>query len=168
MAIYAKIENGEVTQYPLYEGDLQNLFPQYVYPLDYNQDKNNGLIAPEGYVRIVHTWPKDIDLYSKLVEGKPTLINGEWTQTWERVSFTAEECEQHIVMLAAGIIEQRNALLNRSDKFVMPDRWEKYDEHTKREWADYRQALRDVTDQVNYPKEVEWPIEPSVFIINSF
>lgn len=168
MAIYAKIENGEVTEYPLYEGDLQKLFPQYTFPLDYNQDKNNGLIAPEGYARIVHTGPKLVDIYSNYKEVTPTLVDGEWTQTWEVFSMTAEEREQYAGMLAVNLRDQRDALLNRSDKFVMPDRWEKYDDQTKLEWADYRQALRDITDQVNFPKEVEWPIEPSVFIINSF
>lgn len=27
-------------------------------------------------------------------------------------------------------------------------------------WADYRQALRDVPDQVGFPADVAWPVEP--------
>jgi hypothetical protein len=28
------------------------------------------------------------------------------------------------------------------------------------EWAAYRQALRDVTDQVGFPENVDWPTAP--------
>jgi hypothetical protein len=28
------------------------------------------------------------------------------------------------------------------------------------EWATYRQALRDVTDQVGFPENVNWPVKP--------
>lgn len=168
MAIYAKIENGEVTQYPLYEGDLQREHPEYIYPLDANEEANNGLIAPEGYVRIVHTQPVIPDVYYRLIEEYPVLTNGEWVQTWRYEPMTAEEQETYAAELAYMIREQRNALLKKSDEFVVADRWEYYSAQTKKEWADYRQGLRDITDQVNFPKSVDWPIEPSVFVINSF
>jgi len=29
------------------------------------------------------------------------------------------------------------------------------------EWSDYRQALRDITDQAGFPGNVEWPEEPT-------
>jgi len=28
------------------------------------------------------------------------------------------------------------------------------------EWLDYRQALRDITEQSGFPEEIEWPQEP--------
>ena len=28
------------------------------------------------------------------------------------------------------------------------------------EWLDYRQALRDITEQTGFPEEIEWPQEP--------
>jgi len=28
------------------------------------------------------------------------------------------------------------------------------------EWVDYRQALRDITEQTGFPEEIEWPQEP--------
>jgi hypothetical protein len=28
------------------------------------------------------------------------------------------------------------------------------------EWADYRQALRDITQQEGFPRSVEWPVSP--------
>lgn len=31
----------------------------------------------------------------------------------------------------------------------------------KQAWADYRQALRDVTDQPSFPLSVEWPEQPA-------
>jgi hypothetical protein len=168
MAIYAKIENGEVTKYPLYEGDLQKEFPQYTFPLDSNEDINNGLIAPESYARIVHNDRPKFDIFSIQTEVTPTLVDGEWVQTWESTPMTAEQREECAGHLAIQIRAKRDYLLDISDKSVTSDRWEKYDEQTKREWADYRQALRDVTDQSTFPADVEWPIEPSVFVINLF
>lgn len=35
-------------------------------------------------------------------------------------------------------------------------------EATRAAWAEYRQALRDVTTQAGYPQAVEWPAEPGV------
>lgn len=30
------------------------------------------------------------------------------------------------------------------------------------EWSEYRQALRDITEQVGFPDNVDWPTEPTV------
>jgi hypothetical protein len=167
MAIYAKIENGVAVEYPLYEGDLQKIFTQYVFPLDSNIEVN-GIVAPEGYAAVKSTQAKMDDVFSYYTIGMPVLVDGEWCQTWQATPMTAEQKEEHKTYLAITIREKRNQLLAESDKFVVVDRWEKYDQQVKTEWADYRQALRDITEHAEFPVNVEWPIEPSVFIINSF
>lgn len=53
----------------------------------------------------------------------------------------------------------RNGLLADSDKEVLPDRLTKTSTAFK-EWAEYRQALRDITDQEGFPYEVIWPNRP--------
>jgi hypothetical protein len=30
----------------------------------------------------------------------------------------------------------------------------------KKAWAEYRQALRDLTDQAGWPSDIKWPVEP--------
>jgi hypothetical protein len=61
---------------------------------------------------------------------------------------------------AAGIRQQRDRLLAETDWIVIM--------HTEKggsiplEWATYRQALRDITDHVNFPhlQEADWPTKP--------
>lgn len=50
----------------------------------------------------------------------------------------------------------RARLLNESDWTQLPD----VPLETKSAWADYRQALRDITEQPGFPKNVVWPEKP--------
>jgi len=51
---------------------------------------------------------------------------------------------------------KRDQLLKASDWSQLPDAAVK----DQQAWSEYRQALRDLTDQPNFPKDVEWPKEP--------
>ena len=59
-----------------------------------------------------------------------------------------------VVLVAA----QRNRLLVASDWASLPD--VPMTPEKRSEWAAYRQALRDITDQPGYPLEVVWPVQP--------
>lgn len=63
--------------------------------------------------------------------------------------------------LAERIRRDRDEKLEETDFFVMPD----YPSDPKdlEEVKTYRQALRDITKQSGFPKEVTWPELPSVF-----
>lgn len=54
------------------------------------------------------------------------------------------------------IREERNALLRGSDFTMLEDAPVK----DKVKWKEYRQALRDITKQKGFPKEVIWPVAP--------
>lgn len=51
---------------------------------------------------------------------------------------------------------RRSCLLKETDWTQLPD----VPLATKTAWATYRQQLRDITDQPNYPFEIEWPESP--------
>ena len=51
---------------------------------------------------------------------------------------------------------ERNRLLAATDWTQLPD----VPEGTRLLWADYRQALRDITDQPGFPYEITWPTAP--------
>jgi hypothetical protein len=59
--------------------------------------------------------------------------------------------------LKSIIRSERDLLLKETDWTQLPD----VPESTKQKWAEYRQALRDVTDQPNFPQSVTWPTKPS-------
>lgn len=55
-----------------------------------------------------------------------------------------------------GVISQRNQLLSESDWSQLGD----IPSATKMKWKDYRQGLRDITEQAGYPLNVIWPDKP--------
>ena len=55
---------------------------------------------------------------------------------------------------------RRDVYLQRSDIYVLVDRWETYTEEQKNEWKVFRQALRDLPSQPEYPDTFDWPSSP--------
>ena len=64
------------------------------------------------------------------------------------------------IVMAATIRAQRNSLLMDSDKTQLLD-FPATDE-TRKQFAKYRQALRDLPEQKNFPFEIEWPEQPII------
>ena len=61
---------------------------------------------------------------------------------------------------------RRNVYLEKSDSYVFPDRWEDYTIEQKQAWKDYRQALRDIPQQPEYPTVINWPVTPDSINFN--
>lgn len=83
---------------------------------------------------------------STLDEANRTL-----TKTYNVVPFSAHELslmERH----------RRNVLLENTDSLVLVDRWESYDDIKKENIRTYRQLLRDVPSQENFPYNIDWPV----------
>ena len=54
---------------------------------------------------------------------------------------------------------QRVSLLEETDWIVI--KYLDIGEPVPQEWSDYRQALRDITEQAGFPGNVDWPTEPT-------
>lgn len=54
----------------------------------------------------------------------------------------------------------RNSILNKTDRFLIQDR--PIDDTTKSELLNYRQQLRDLTNQPGFPTNITWPVPPQV------
>lgn len=76
-------------------------------------------------------------------DGNPVLVN--------RPEPTLED-------LARAAREKRNALLADTDYIMMPD----YPLSDKTDVEEYRQALRDITNQPNFPETITWPVVPEI------
>ena len=68
--------------------------------------------------------------------------------------------EQLLATLTANVRNRRNQLLKDSDWTQLSDVQESLDADKKTAWATYRQALRDITSQPGFPKDVTWPTTP--------
>lgn len=58
------------------------------------------------------------------------------------------------------IRKKRDMLLEKSDVYILPDRWEVMRQDEKTEWITYRQNLRDITENFSDPSEIVWPTIP--------
>lgn len=54
----------------------------------------------------------------------------------------------------------RDVLLFESDVYVTVDRWSTYTVEKQKEWALYRQLLRDIPQKFSDPNDIEWPVKP--------
>lgn len=152
--MYARIELDQIVEYPLYEVDIQRRFPELDYPL------NSESTLPESYVRVTPN-PIGVQDYSlKYSEGLPLLILSEYVQSWVTTPLSPEELTAQEPEVAAQVRNRRNSLLLQSDIWVVADRWAGYSEAQRTLYADYRQALRDISAQPGFPYSVTWPTSP--------
>ena len=69
--------------------------------------------------------------------------------------------EKNRQLMAEAARSQRDAFLIASDIHVLPDRWAAMSDEQKAGWSTYRQALRDVPAQVEFPINIAWPTQPT-------
>ncbi|MCT4701237.1 phage tail assembly chaperone [Enterobacteriaceae bacterium H20N1] len=60
---------------------------------------------------------------------------------------------------AEEVRQRRDMLLAASDWVVL--RAQETGEPVDKEWAEYRQNLRDISEQAGYPFKIHWPGQPS-------
>ena len=143
---YAKIKNGAVAEYPVYEGEIRLRHPNVSFP--------SPFVAPEGYVPVADVVPPAYDYRKNVNEGTPVLANGIWTRNWIVSDASDAEIAQRTEAQWTIIRDQRNAQLAASDWTQLPDA-----NVDAAAWAAYRQELRDITTQEN-PFEIVWPTAP--------
>jgi len=80
----------------------------------------------------------------KLVDGKYISL----TQQQIKLIYAEED-----LLLPYLVRSQRDNLLAQSDVHALADR-------ITPEWASYRQALRDITEQAGFPNNITWPVRP--------
>jgi hypothetical protein len=87
------------------------------------------------------------------ITSEPVPPSGEPMTTEEKIAFVCGLNEMKRVMR-----EERNKRLTASDWTQLSD--SPLDSTAKASWATYRQDLRDVPEQTEFPTEITWPVEP--------
>jgi len=149
--MYALIQDNMVQTYPYWIAQLRKDHPNTSFP----KNPNEELLAEWNMVRVYPADRPEVDHTKNVTEGTPALQNGKWVQVWNITDATAEEVEQRTEAQAQTIRAQRNVKLSASDWTQVADA-----PVNKQSWADYRQALRDITAQAGFPWSVEWPTKP--------
>lgn len=125
-----------------------------------NYNKNTELLSADGYLPVVvieeATTEKPIIKYRQL--------NGRIEQYAEAapVPSVPEPTEEQQEMQVRAA---RNSLLDLCDWTQLPDA--PLTAEQKQEWAEYRQALRDVPEQTGFPENVVWPSTPETEASNA-
>jgi hypothetical protein len=104
-------------------------------------------------------------------DGATQDANGNWVKAWKVVDMFQDTTEDGVTTTkaeheaayqadldakaAASVRTQRDAELSESDWMVIKSAETGIALAT--EWATYRQALRDITEQAGFPNTVEWP-----------
>jgi hypothetical protein len=149
MTTYARIENGVAVEFPLYEGDLANRFPDLLFPMD-----THGTPIPDGYVVVKGTNPPYNLAYTYAL-GVPTIQDGVWATNWIETPRSDEEKARIQSAVEDGVRSDRNVRLAKSDWTQLADA-----PVDAASWVPYRQALRDITTQPGFPWTVTWPESP--------
>lgn len=87
----------------------------------------------------------------------PVFEDGRWVQHWEVVTIDSETAQDNYDNKASQIRQQRDQYLQETDWTQgkdIPDSVSKF-------WAPYRQQLRDITNQSEFPSNVIWPEKPA-------
>lgn len=93
----------------------------------------------------------------QLIPGQVTSPEQE-TIPWIVLDLTPEEQEFRLEEAARIARDERNFMLLSSDYIFCTD----VTIENREAWMQYRQALRDVPSQPNFPKEYEWPARPQI------
>jgi hypothetical protein len=147
--MYLRIVNNTTT-YPYTIKNLRDSLPNVSLPANLS---NEQLIEWDMYEVQFSAAPND---YTKnIIEGTPTLIDGNYYQNWIQTDATESEIQQRLEDKWFEIREIRNQLLMECDWTQLSD----ISTEIKSLWSSYRQDLRDITNQTN-PFNIIWPVKP--------
>jgi hypothetical protein len=139
---HLKITNGQPEIYSI--GQLRRDNPNTSFP----KSPSDALLAEWGvYPYTMQDRPEYDHLTQTIKQTALAEVNGAWTQGWEVNNQPAED-------VGRNIRSQRDNLLSQTDWMALSDVTMTPD------WATYRQALRDVTEQAGFPFAVIWPTKP--------
>lgn len=144
IAMYAKIKNQQVIQFPYSLGSFRAENPGTSFPASIP----DSTLAEFGVYPVASTPAPTFNPQTHRLVSHPELLGNVWTQVWQAEQLSVEKATNNIRA-------QRNQLLADCDWTQLPDA-----PVDAAAWATYRQALRDISSQPDFPWNVTWPTEP--------
>lgn len=151
--MYVKIINGAVAAYPYSADDLKADNPNVSFPVN----PTDADLVDFNAATVQETAAPTVGYAKNVVEGVPALQGGVWVQTWDVTDASADEVNARVADQWGYVRDERNAKLAACDWTQLGDA--PLTDAQKTEWADYRQALRDITTQAD-PFNITWPTAP--------
>jgi hypothetical protein len=140
--MFIKLTNGAPKNYTI--GQLRRDNPQVSFPKDIPAE----VLATFDVHPVKRTSAPEHDTLTQLIRAiDPLQVDGEWVQQWEILGLPEDQA-------AENVRAHRGYLLSETDWMALSDNT------MTPAWADYRQALRDLTAQEDFPYSVVWPTKP--------
>jgi hypothetical protein len=147
-----QIQEGKPTGHAVLESNFRQLFPNTSFP----KFLTPKAVESFGFGMYDFASQPKPGKYQKVVEVEPVKDEqGIYRQTWAVVDMNDEEKIAEDERKAEEVRSERNEKLLASDWTQIADV-----PVDKQAWSSYRQALREVPDQVGFPWSVEWPTQP--------
>lgn len=150
---YAKIINGEVIKFPFHMADLITENPNVSFP----ETQTLELFASYNVYPVTRLpEPNNWDSRTQKLFESTELNNveGNWVVGWDIVEKTEEEISYYDAQTTEFVRRERTRRLAETDWMALSD------VILSSEWAEYRQALRDVPTQEGFPFNIIWPTPP--------
>jgi hypothetical protein len=164
MNFFAKIDSdNNILEYPVHEGIMAQRFPD-IFPSNFDPsdpphyDEHTPL--PEGYVYIKKQQVFNPDWIEYNYEEETPVLkeDGFWYQNYVAYPRPEQMKQELLEYKAREERRKRDELLAKSDWIMISD--SPIPEPIKQQWIVYRKALRDIPQQPEFPKIVNWPIMP--------
>ena len=142
--MFVKIVNNNVAGFPYNIGDLNKENPNVSFPSPITE---NALAAFDVYP-VTPTEAPEYNNKTHRVRQGVELIDGVWTQTWSLQELSEQQASDNIRA-------ERDRCLVKSDWSQLSDA-----PVDAAAWATYRQELRDLPSQSEFPFNITWPTQP--------
>ncbi len=156
-----RLENGVPVGNPIDEKNFRKLHNNTSFPRSLTVD----CVEPFGYGLYQYTRPPVPGTHFKVEETVPVKnSDGIYMQTWATKSMSVEEIEKDTELKKVEIKRLRDEKLKSSDWTMMYDVREndRYSDEFIQAWLNYREDLREISAQREYPWEVKWPTVPTL------
>lgn len=163
--MYAKVVNGVAVKFPYTTNDLRKEYYNISFPRNISPEvmADYGMVAVEEGVRL-----KPGMFQRETSNGLPTLIDGVWVIGYKlQDMFVDEPCytkvEQETAYKARLDAQAASEMRNRRSTLIAETDWcALSDVVMSKEMAEYRKALRDISEHANWPHlcEDDWPVKP--------
>lgn len=154
--MFALIKNSKVVKYPYTVTDLRRDTPNVSFP----DNPSDAVLLDFGVHRVYFSTFPDATTSQVVEEALPVFDQTaqRWTQVWNVRNLSTNEIQQRNDVKADEVRAERNTKLASSDWTQLQDAPLGLEQ--KAAWSVYRQALRDISTQADFPWDVQWPTKP--------
>jgi hypothetical protein len=150
--MYLLASNNTISKFPYTLEELRSDNPRTSFPAILSEEE----LAVWGVFNVDEQGPPTFNEATESIEiGAPTYLDGKWVAEWIVTPAGTEEVERRTAAQAHLIRTERNSVLAFTDYSQLPD----YPGSTedKVAFTQFRQALREVPQQSDFPWNVVWP-----------